>query len=152
MAAAGHFVSELNQQELTAADARTALEFMDDLDALNMVHATHYTRASDYVRQQIALIKTLEDKGAKVILHDPYVQVWDLGPHEVERDLHNAAIGSDCLALVTKHRDYRDIDFAKIGDLMRTRTLVDGRNLYEEKEVTAHGFEYRAIGKSGPKR
>lgn len=37
--------------------------FMDDLTALNFVHATKYTRASDYVHEQIALIKTLEDKG-----------------------------------------------------------------------------------------
>lgn len=37
--------------------------FMDDLEALNILHATHYTRASDYVKEQIALIKTLESKG-----------------------------------------------------------------------------------------
>ncbi|MDB9944473.1 cysteine--tRNA ligase [bacterium] len=37
--------------------------FMDDLDELGIVHATKYTRASDYVKEQIALIKTLADKG-----------------------------------------------------------------------------------------
>jgi cysteinyl-tRNA synthetase len=37
--------------------------FMNDLETLNVVHATKYTRASDYVKEQIALIKTLEDKG-----------------------------------------------------------------------------------------
>ncbi len=37
--------------------------FMDDLEALNVVHATTYTRASEYVQEQIALIKTLESKG-----------------------------------------------------------------------------------------
>jgi cysteinyl-tRNA synthetase len=37
--------------------------FMEDLTALNMVPATQYTRASDYVKEQVALIKTLEDKG-----------------------------------------------------------------------------------------
>jgi len=37
--------------------------FMDDLEELNIVHATQYTRASDYVKEQIALIKTLEGKG-----------------------------------------------------------------------------------------
>ena len=36
---------------------------MDDLDDLNILHATQYTRASDYVEEQIALIKTLGDKG-----------------------------------------------------------------------------------------
>lgn len=37
--------------------------FMSDLSSLNMVPADHYTRASDYIREQIALIKTLELKG-----------------------------------------------------------------------------------------
>ena len=37
--------------------------YMDDLDDLNILHATQYTRASDYVEEQIALIKTLGDKG-----------------------------------------------------------------------------------------
>lgn len=37
--------------------------FMNDLDELNVMHAHQYTRASDYVKEQIALIKTLETKG-----------------------------------------------------------------------------------------
>ncbi len=122
-------------------------------DAKVTILGIAYLENSDDTRNTPALllIKTLEAKGVKVVLHDPFVQVWDLGPHEIERDLNSAVRESDCIALVTKHRDYQDIDLAKIGDLMRTRTLVDGRNLYDENEVTAHGFEYRAIGKSGLK-
>lgn len=37
--------------------------FMDDVEALNIIHPTQYTRASEYVKEQIALIKTLADKG-----------------------------------------------------------------------------------------
>jgi cysteinyl-tRNA synthetase len=37
--------------------------FIGDLDALNMLPPDHLTRASDYVREQIALIETLESKG-----------------------------------------------------------------------------------------
>ncbi|MFW9809085.1 MAG: nucleotide sugar dehydrogenase [Candidatus Thorarchaeota archaeon] len=97
----------------------------------------------------LALINTLEAKGAKVVLHDPYVQVWDLGPHEIERDLFTAAKDSDCLALVTRHRDYNEIDFGKLKQVMRTHTLVDGRNVYEKDLLVTQGFEYRAVGKDG---
>jgi UDP-N-acetyl-D-mannosaminuronic acid dehydrogenase len=100
----------------------------------------------------LALINTLEAKGAKVVLHDPYVQDWDLGPHEIERDLYAAAKNSDCLALVTRHRDYYDVDFKKLGESMRTRTLVDGRNVYDEDKIAQHDFEYRAVGKVGLKK
>ncbi len=97
----------------------------------------------------LALIKTLESKGAKVILHDPYVQNWDLGSHEIEKDLYVAAKDSDCLALVTRHSDYNDTDFAKLGEIMRTRTFVDGRNVFDEDKLASQDFEYRAIGKVG---
>jgi cysteinyl-tRNA synthetase len=37
--------------------------FKDDLKALNILPPTQFARASDYVKEQIALIKTLEEKG-----------------------------------------------------------------------------------------
>ncbi len=37
--------------------------FMNDMEDLNVVHANQYTRASEYIKEQIALIKTLDDKG-----------------------------------------------------------------------------------------
>ncbi len=37
--------------------------FNDDLEALNILFPTQFARASDYVREQIALIKTLDEKG-----------------------------------------------------------------------------------------
>ncbi len=123
-------------------------------DATVTVLGVAYLENADDTRNTpaAALIRTLEEKGAKVILHDPYVREWDLGPHEIERDLQTAAKDSDCLALVTKHRDYYNLDFTKIGESMKTRTLVDGRNVYDEENVISHDFEYRAIGKVGPSR
>jgi hypothetical protein len=50
---------------------------------------------------------------------------------------------------VTRHRDYYDLDFAKLGKIMKTRTLVDGRNVYDEEKMASHDFEYRAVGKVG---
>jgi cysteinyl-tRNA synthetase len=37
--------------------------FVNDTKELNILPANQYTRASDYVREEVALIKTLEDKG-----------------------------------------------------------------------------------------
>jgi UDP-N-acetyl-D-mannosaminuronic acid dehydrogenase len=96
-----------------------------------------------------AFIAALEEKGAKVVLHDPYVREWDLGPHKIERNLRKAAKNSDCLALVTKHKDYINLDFDDLRSLMRTPTLVDGRNVFDRDIVISKGFEYRAIGKAG---
>ena len=122
-------------------------------DATVTILGVAYLENADDTRNTpaLSLIKNLEKKGAKVVLHDPYVQTWDLGPHEIQRDLFVAAKNSDCLALVTRHRDYIALDFAKLGEIMRTRTLVDGRNLYQEESLVVHDFQYRAIGKVGLK-
>lgn len=37
--------------------------FQDDLEAMRVLHPTTWARASDYVKKQISLIKTLEEKG-----------------------------------------------------------------------------------------
>lgn len=84
-----------------------------------------------------------------MVLHDPYVRDWDLGPHKIERDLRKAAKNSDCLALVTKHKDYLNLDFDDLKSLMRTPTIVDGRNVFDRDIVSSKGYEYRAIGKAG---
>ncbi|MHA3962988.1 MAG: nucleotide sugar dehydrogenase [Candidatus Thorarchaeota archaeon SMTZ1-45] len=120
-------------------------------DATVTILGIAYLENSDDTRNTpaLGLINALEAKGARVVLHDPYVKVWDLGTLKIERNLYTAATGSDCLALVTRHRDYYNPDFSKLGEVMRTCTLVDGRNVYEEEELLSHDFEYRAIGKSG---
>jgi len=122
-------------------------------DATVTVLGIAYLENADDTRNTPALplINNLEGKGAKVVLHDPYVQTWDLGPHEIVRDIYAAAKDSDCLALVTKHIDYSDLDFDKLGKVMKTRAFVDGRNVYSEDKVVSHDFVYRAVGKVGPR-
>jgi UDPglucose 6-dehydrogenase len=56
---------------------------------------------------------------------------------------------ADCLALVTKHKQYFSLDFDALKSVMRTPVLVDGRNVYETKSVMDKGFEYRCVGKKG---
>ncbi|TFF96561.1 nucleotide sugar dehydrogenase [Candidatus Thorarchaeota archaeon] len=127
---------------------------IDIHDATVTILGIAYLENADDTRNTPAapLISFLEGKGAKVVLHDPHVREWDLGPHEIERDLVKAAKDSDCLALVTRHREYSDLDFSKLKKLMRTPAFIDGRNVYDEKKVIAEGFEYRAIGKVGMKQ
>lgn len=122
-------------------------------DATVAILGVAYLENSDDTRNTpaLTLINTLEEKGAKVVLHDPYVQTWDLTTHEIVRNLYAAAKGADCLVLVTRHKDYNNLDFAKLGETMRTRTFVDGRNVYKGEQLVQYGFEYRAIGKVGLK-
>jgi UDP-N-acetyl-D-mannosaminuronic acid dehydrogenase len=113
-----------------------------------------YLENSDDTRNTpaAALIAALMAKGAEVRIHDPYVQTWEFTPHKILRDLLEATKDSDCLVLVTKHKEYFNMDLDKIKSVMRTPIIVDGRNVFDTEAVLSKGFEYRCIGKVGIKR
>ena len=123
-------------------------------DATVTVLGAAYLENSDDTRNTPAatLVAALMAKGAEVRIHDPYVQTWEFTPHEILRDLLEAAKDSDCLVLVTKHKEYFNMDLDKIKSVMRTPIIVDGRNVFDTEAVLSKGFEYRCIGKVGIKR
>ncbi|MHA1962863.1 MAG: UDP binding domain-containing protein, partial [Candidatus Thorarchaeota archaeon] len=113
-----------------------------------------YLENSDDTRNTPAapLVGALIAKGAEVRIHDPYVRDWDFGPHEILTDLQEAARDSDCLALVTKHEDYLSLDLSDLKKVMRTPTVVDGRNVFDQQKMVENDFEYRCVGKAGISR
>jgi len=120
-------------------------------DANVTVLGAAYLENSDDTRNTPAatLVSVLEAKGATITIHDPHVSEWEFGSHKMEKDLNNAVQDADCLVLVTKHREYTELNLESLKDLMRTLVFVDGRNVLDEDDVKAKGFEYRAIGKAG---
>ncbi len=54
---------EISLDSMRILSDRYIKAFNDDLTALNVIFPTQFSRASDYVREQVALIKTLEEKG-----------------------------------------------------------------------------------------
>jgi len=124
---------------------------LDIHDANVTVLGAAYLENADDTRNTptASLVRALESKGATVTIHDPHVREWEFGSHEIESDLTEAVTDADCLALVTKHREYTQLDLESIRDLMRTPILVDGRNVLDEEDVISKGFEFRAIGKAG---
>jgi len=123
-------------------------------DSIVTVLGVAYLENSDDTRNSPAatLIAALMSKGAQVRIHDPFVQTWEFTPHEIQRDIIEAAKDSDCLALVTKHNEYFEMDLDRIVKVMRTPVIVDGRNVFDANDLVSRGFEYRCVGKVGIKR
>ncbi len=136
-----------------------ALLIEDALSAQGLaIHDAHvtvlgaaYLENADDTRNTPAatLVSVLEAKGATVTIHDPYVKEWEFGAHKIENDFIEAVTDADCLALVTKHHEYTQLNLESIRDLMRTPVFVDGRNVIDEDDAKLKGFEYRGIGKAG---
>ena len=100
----------------------------------------------------LEIIGMLLELGAHVRLHDPIAldnARVELAGKDVRfySDAYKAAEGADALVLTTEWAEYGDLDFAVLGDVMQTKVLVDGRNLYSPSVIRQHGFEYLGIGR-----
>ena len=90
------------------------------------------------------LYEILEKKGAKPILHDPYVRDFEL---PFTKDFNEVIKDADAIVIVTKHKDYLNLDLNSIKNKMRTPVLIDGRNVYQKEECEKLGFIYKGVGK-----
>ena len=57
------------------------------------------------------------------------------------------ADGADALVLVTEWNEFRQLDMARVKQLMRRPVIVDGRNIYDPALLRSLGFTYRGIGR-----
>jgi len=90
------------------------------------------------------LYERLVEKGAKPILHDPYVRDFEI---PFTKDLNEAISGADAIVIVTKHNEYLNMDLDLIKEKMRTPVLVDGRGVYRKEECENLGFIYKGVGR-----
>ena len=90
------------------------------------------------------LYELLTKKGAKPVLHDPYVRDFDI---PFTKNLNEAIEGADAVVIVTRHNEYLNLDLNLMKNKMRTPVLVDGRDAYKKEECEKLGFIYRGVGK-----
>ena len=63
------------------------------------------------------------------------------------RDMYDAVLDADVLMLVTEWKEFRLPSWAVIKKTMAQQIVLDGRNIYEKKEMEEQGFIYHCIGK-----
>jgi UDPglucose 6-dehydrogenase len=61
---------------------------------------------------------------------------------------YDAVKGADALLVVTEWNEFREPDFAKVKKLMKQAILLDGRNLYNPRQIRDAGFTYGSIGRA----
>ena len=57
------------------------------------------------------------------------------------------AEGADVLVVITEWNEYRALNMKRIAESMKTKRLVDMRNIYKPKIMREIGFHYIPIGK-----
>ncbi len=98
----------------------------------------------------LVIIKQLLDEGAKVRAFDPVAQenAQKLFPKiEFGKNPYDTIKGCDALILVTEWDEFRNLDKQKIKSLLKQPIIIDGRNVYEPKEMAELGFIYEGVGR-----
>lgn len=100
----------------------------------------------------ITILPALLEKGAVIKAHDPQ------GMEEAKKYLpdtivyvnnaYEACDGADAVILMTEWNQYRALDFDRLGEMMKTKILIDLRNVYEPEKLRGKGFAYTGVGRA----
>jgi UDPglucose 6-dehydrogenase len=107
---------------------------------------------TDDIRESpaISVLTDLLRAGASVRAFDPAAMentraiVKDV---HYARDAYDCATGSDFLVLATEWNEFRALDLGRLGQLMKSRTMIDLRNVYEPKAMKEAGWTYAGVGR-----
>ncbi len=99
----------------------------------------------------LVLIHLLKEAGCHIRVYDPIAMT------ECKRiigdsvyyahDMYDAVLDADALMLLTEWKEFRLPTWGVIKKTMIGNIVLDGRNIYDAKEVAELGFEYHCIGK-----
>jgi UDPglucose 6-dehydrogenase len=99
----------------------------------------------------IVIVDQLLAQGAAVRAYDPEASETARGIFGDRITLcqrsYDALIGADALAVVTEWNNFREPDFAKMQELMKSPVIFDGRNIYAPDQLRALGFTYYSMGR-----
>ena len=107
----------------------------------------------------LVLIQHLLQAGVVIRVYDPIAMheaketIARSMPHlPIERityatDIYDAAYDAEALLLVTEWKEFRLPSWSVIKRTMKRPLVIDGRNIYERKELEELGFEYDSIGR-----
>ncbi|MFT4053510.1 MAG: UDP-glucose/GDP-mannose dehydrogenase family protein [Novosphingobium sp.] len=98
----------------------------------------------------IALIRSLQDAGAKVRAYDPegIEQARSMLTEVDFADGPYAAIeGADAVVIVTEWDEFRALDLNRVAVMLKTPVMIDLRNIYTATEAARAGITLIGVGK-----
>jgi len=107
---------------------------------------------TDDIREapSLVIIDALQKAGATISAHDPVAMpnakvvlkeiMWGNDPYDTMKN-------ADALVIVTEWNEYRGLNLDKVSELMKTKLIIDLRNVYKLPEMTERGFHYISIGR-----
>lgn len=148
-----HAVEEVNELQKSILFDKLCKHFDNDLKGKTIaLWGLAFKPETDDMREapSLVLIDKLLKVGCKVRAYDP--AAMDECRHRIgesiyyARDMYDAVLDADALMLVTEWKEFRLPSWAVIKKTMERAVVLDGRNIYDKKEMEEQGFIYYCIG------
>lgn len=147
-------VEEVNDEQKSLLFRKLEKHFNGDLKGKRIaIWGLAFKPETDDMREapSLVLIEKLLAAGCEVYAYDP-VAVEESKRRIGEsvhyaKDIYDAVVDADALMLVTEWKEFRMPSWSAIKKLMATPLVLDGRNIYDIKEMEENGFVYHCIGR-----
>ena len=148
-------VTDVNRDQKKLLVRKVTDHFGDDLSGLTIgIWGISFKPNTDDIREAPALnvISGLLDKGASVTAYDPQAMGNAsnvLGDSvRFASSVYDAVEGADAMVLVTEWTEFREPDFPRMSEIMKTPVIFDGRNVFNPVKLRKMGFTYYGIGRN----
>ena len=147
-------VEEVNEIQKTILFKKLQKHFNNDLKNKTIaIWGLAFKPETDDMREATSLIMIdlLLEAGCKVKVFDPIAMEEckrRIGNSvEYKQDMYDAVLDANALILLTEWKQFRMPSWGVVKKTMQQAIVIDGRNIYDAKEMEEAGFIYYCIGK-----
>lgn len=149
-----HAVEEVNNRQKSILFDKLLRQFNGDLKGKTIaLWGLSFKPETDDMREApaLVLIDKLLEEGCCIRVYDPAAmeeckrRIGDVVYYA--NDMYDAVLDADALLLITEWKEFRLPSWAVIKKTMSRLLVLDGRNIYDKKEMEELGFTYSCIGK-----
>jgi UDPglucose 6-dehydrogenase len=147
-------VMEVNEKQKLHLIPKIKSYFNNDLKGKKIaLWGLAFKPNTDDIREAPALyiIDALTEAGASVVAFDPEAMnnVKQLVGDKIEftESQYDALIDADALVIATEWSEFRTPDFPRMTELLKNKTIFDGRNLFDLTQMQELGYFYVSIGR-----
>lgn len=147
-------VEEVNEAQKEILFKKLNKYYNGDLEGKTVaIWGLAFKPETDDMREATALltINLLLEAGCKVQVYDPaamdecHRRIGNVVIYAT--DMYDAALNADALLLLTEWKQFRLPSWGVLKKTMKHPIIIDGRNIYDKKDLQELGFEYYCIGK-----
>lgn len=147
-------VMDVNEKQKTVLTEKVLKYFKRDLKGKKFaLWGLAFKPETDDIREAPALyiIDDLLAAGAEVTVFDPEAigNVKALVGDKINyaNDQYEALEGADALLIATEWSVFRNPDFEKMDEVLKSKVVFDGRNLFDLQKMIDLGYYYNSIGR-----